>query len=87
MPNYLVVLVSKVLEGAEELASREEGMKKEPIDRFYTVGTYCKINYLKKYAEISGLYRVKIKSIDKIEQEEEEGDSDKPKIIEPEYPE
>ena len=69
MPNYLVVLVSKVLDNAEELTSREDGVKKEPIDRFYTVATYCKINYLKKYAEISGLYRVNIKSIDPLEQE------------------
>ena len=49
LPNYVVVLVSKVLDTAEEVALKEEGRKRTPADKFYQIATYCKINYLKKY--------------------------------------
>jgi hypothetical protein len=62
IPTYLVVLVSKVLEEAEELTPKDEAKNNNPINKFYQVATYCKINYHEKYAEIEGLYRVKVNS-------------------------
>ena len=45
----MVVLVKKVLDTAEDLTSKQEESK-EAIDKFYSIATYCKITYLKKYA-------------------------------------
>ncbi len=47
------------------------------MDKFYQVATYCKVNHLKKYVEIEGLYRVRVKKIEAAQEENEED----PKII------
>lgn len=49
VPNYVVVLVNKVIEEANEINIGEEFKEKESIDKFYEIATYCKINYMKKY--------------------------------------
>lgn len=48
------------MDAADSIGGTDEG-KEETLNKFYQVATYCKINYLKKYTEIEGLYRVRVK--------------------------
>lgn len=66
MPNYVVVLVNKVLDDASEI-SNEEAPRLE--NKFYNVSTYCKIKYHPTYTELIGLYRVRINKIQEVKEE------------------
>ena len=65
MPNYVVVLVNKVLDDAGEIAN-EEGNRLE--NKFYGVSTYCRIKYHPSYTELIGLYRVRVNKIQEVKE-------------------
>jgi hypothetical protein len=72
MPNYVVVLVNKVLEDAEEIAKNDESS--DLANKFYRVSTYCKIKYHPNYTELIGLYRVKVNKIQDVKEDPESSD-------------
>ena len=66
MPNYVVVLVRKVMDDAEEIASGEPHRLE---NKFYSVSTYCRINYFPNYTEFTGLYRVRVNKVQEVKEE------------------
>lgn len=66
MPNYVVVLVNKVMDEAGEIAN-EDANRLE--NRFYGVSTYCRIKYHPSYTELIGLYRVRVNKIQEVKEE------------------
>jgi hypothetical protein len=66
MPNYVVVLVNKVLDDAAELTNEDAN---DLNNKFYQICTYCKIKYYPKYTELTGLYRVKVNKIQEVKED------------------
>lgn len=66
MPNYVVVLVNKVLDAAEPTPQTDPD---DLANRFYTVSTYCRIKYHANYTELTGLYRVRVKKVEALRPE------------------
>lgn len=60
MPNYVVVLINKVIEDAAQIdLDAEDNVN----NKFYKLSTYCKIKYYPNYTELIGLYKVKVNKI------------------------
>jgi hypothetical protein len=60
MPNYVVVLINKVIEDAAQI---DPDQPDSLTNKFYPLTTYCKIKYYPNYTELTGLYKVKINKI------------------------
>ena len=60
-PNYVVSLIQRVLDVAEEIEHEQEG------EQFYKVCTYCRISYKDgNIISLEGLHPVKIEETKKI---------------------
>jgi len=61
IPNYVVILVNKVLDDADK--NKDIEPSQDLMDKYYKICTYCKVKYFKEYTQIEGLYRVKLNQI------------------------
>ena len=64
MPNYVVVLIKKVIEDASQIDLDENNVG----NKFYKTSTYCRIKYHPNYTELIGLFRVKLNKIEELKE-------------------
>jgi hypothetical protein len=72
MPNFVVVLVKKVLEDAGQVENQNEE-NKNLNNLFYPTSTYCRIKYYETHTELTGLYRVKLKKVEDVNDDSPKG--------------
>lgn len=81
-PNYVVVLIKKVLDDALNADMLQE-QELTPLEQFYNVSTYCHIHYLPNNTiHLQGLYKVKIEDMEPIEMEKNQPFLESPQNLE-----
>lgn len=71
MPNYVVVLINKVIEDASKIDLDSEDTI---ANKFYPISTYCKVKYHPNYTEFIGLFKVKVNKIEELKDSGEGGE-------------